>query len=531
MKTRQARIYSMISLGALCLAACSDECQKDTFFCDDAKLNQCVDGKWQVIRTCDEAALCNADAATCDCKDINGDDILDCTVRLMPENPLPELKELSELEGSCAEWKYPKHPVIEFPDLPEYGYETTIDIKKYNISNVYDVSKAEETTKGINQAIEDAYHAGYRRIIIPDGHYPIGYSPESNFTEGIRPLDGMALIMSDKVILQMIPTNTYDCNIINLRNRSHIYIEGGELIGEKYDHTMSEEDSTDEECNIITSYYSHHIFINKMKLRQSHGDGILIYDRAPSADKPQTSAHFILANSDFDDNFRQGISVVGVNGLRITHNKIHHTSGTSPQFGIDFEGVGRPNTNVIIDNNIFHDNVGGDIVNNDVYNLFVEYNTFSQGDMDRYIDNPFIPKAKSSYILYKNKFEKFTKSIGCGYAVCCSYGTDMDQPYPSFFVKNEVQGTRLMLTNRNKVCIKDNLVKEGMISATNLKEMRLLDNRVENYETGGIRYSFKDVYGKASGNIACNTPDGCIDVTELDAMKDNEAFGFNLHMW
>ncbi len=563
-------------------------CAENAWQCSDNKLEQCVSDAWKTQKTCENAALCNAKDKRCDecsgtettctkidgkdtitwcnngliekkecvsgcdgnacpddlcpndpnktapgvcgCgfedKDIDNDGKIDCPVKTIPDGILPDLP---DIEGTCAEWSYPKHPKIEFPDLPEYSYETTIDIKKYNISNVYDVSKAKETTQGFAKAIEDAKNAGYTRIVIPDGHYPIGYSPEENFTEGLYMQDGIALIMSDNVILQMIPTNTYDCNIINLRKRANIYIEGGVLIGEKSQHTLSESTTTDEECNGITSYYSNHILINKTKFKSAHGDGILIFDYKPDN---QVSNNFIIANCEFDDNFRQGISVVGVDGVRISNNEIHHTSGTDPQFGIDFEGAGRVNKNVIVDHNYFHDNVGGDVII-DSYNTFLEYNRFSVGDMEKYVDNPFIPRGKSSYIMYRNNFEKFTYSVGCGYSICCSYGTDMNQEFPSFFVENEITHTRLMLTNRNKVCIKDNVVHEGHLSASTITDLRLFDNRVEHYTPDAVYGSFsvQNVRGKASGNMRCSAPDACTEAAELNEMSDDKDLTTGANFW
>ncbi len=462
-------------------------------------------------------------------KDIDGDTIIDCPVKTIPDGILPDLP---DIQGACAEWPYPKHPKIEFPNLPEYSYQTTIDIAKYNISNHYDVNKAKETTIGLNQAIADAKAAGFTRIVIPDGHYPILVDFDHSNTSALNPPNDVAIIMGPNVILQQIPTQQYDCNIINLRKKANIYIEGGQLIGERYDHVKANE----EECNAITSYYSNHIMLNGLKIKAAHGDGILLFDKKGATDTP--SSDFIIANCEIDDVYRNGIAVVGVDGVRITNNEIHHTNGTAPQFGIDFESRGDTpeNTRAIVDHNDFHDNVAGDLII-DAYDTFIEYNRFSQGDMEKYIDNPFIIRNKGSYIAYRNNFEKFTRSTGCGYAVCCSYATQYDpnveQHYPSFFVENEITHTRLMLTRRNKVCVKSNIIHEGHLSASTIHQLRLMDNRVEHFTSNPVAgyYSFKDVYGTASGNMRCTAEDKCEEVTSLNEMTDDTAFSNGANYW
>ena len=267
-------------------------------------------------------------------KDIDDDGTIDCPVLVIPQKTLPKLE---DIPGKCAEWDYPEHHDIELPDLPKYGYEVTIDTEKYKISKVYDISKAEETTKGFTQALKDYKEAGYTRIVIPPGHYPIT-------TKGIQPPDYTAIIMSDDVILQIIPNQSWDCKAITVSQRSHIYIEGGTIVGDKYEHTPSKEGSSDEECNAINALRSHHIFINGVTIRSTHGDGIMIVDWTRLSAEPINS-NITIANCDIDDVFRNGIAIVGCDGIRITGNHIHHTKGTAPQFGIDFEATSASHPN------------------------------------------------------------------------------------------------------------------------------------------------------------------------------------------
>ncbi len=75
------------------------------------------------------------------------------------------------------------------------------------------------------------------------------------------------------------------------------------------------------------------------------------------------SRNVIIKNSESAFNRRQGISLVGVDGIEISNSKFHDIKGTAPQYGIDSEAQGfYPNNNLIIKNNHFYNNTGGDIV-------------------------------------------------------------------------------------------------------------------------------------------------------------------------
>jgi len=68
----------------------------------------------------------------------------------------------------------------------------------------------------------------------------------------------------------------------------------------------------------------------------------------------------------FDDNHRQGISVISVDGLTIRNSKFINTIGTAPQAGIDFEpnSAGQRLTNCVVEDSIFVNNEGDGV---DIY--------------------------------------------------------------------------------------------------------------------------------------------------------------------
>lgn len=101
------------------------------------------------------------------------------------------------------------------------------------------------------------------------------------------------------------------------------------------------------------------------------------------------SRNVIIKNSESAFNRRQGISIFGVDGIEISNSKFHDIKGTAPQFGIDSEAAGfYPNNNLIIKNNHFYNNTGGDIVFADGNTASITDNLF-ESKMGLYIWKAF----------------------------------------------------------------------------------------------------------------------------------------------
>ncbi len=533
---------------------------------------------------CVDSPVGKTEPGECGCsfadKDMDGDNKVDCPVRVIPKDALIPLE---DIPGTCAEWEYPKHPEIELPDLPEFGYEVTIDTEKYNISKVYDPDKATETTNGFNQAFKDYTKAGYTRIVVPPGHYPIN-------ANGISLVDHMALIMGDDVILQKNPINSGYCRLIS--PKSHTYIEGGKLIGDViglppkkpscskpskpnkksgetddeyngrlkvYEQELAAYEKWDDdwqawkdankhggdECNGMDVWHDH-VYINGVKIESVYGDGIMILDYS-KYDQPRVLEHVIVANSDIRAT-RNGIALVGTSKVRITNNHIHHTGGLSPACGIDMEpnGKSRNNQDNIIDHNYFEANNSGDIFLHSTNN-YIEYNTFDQGDRVCHNDNTVIVyPMETQFLFYRNKIKNLGFSVGCwgNYLFCPYFGIDYYipepeiQPTPNFFVENEiVPKTTLYITDADRLCLKDNIfrnadqtdVKNQVASIAKIRNLRLINNRVENFtaKKKKLFWLHGGVYGKASGNIACTSESEnkeCWEDTSLNEMTVDKRF-------
>ncbi|KRE97082.1 hypothetical protein ASG89_29945 [Paenibacillus sp. Soil766] len=113
------------------------------------------------------------------------------------------------------------------------------------------------------------------------------------------------------------------------------------------------------------------------------------------------SRNIIIKNSESAFNRRQGISIVGVDGIEISNSKFHDISGTAPQYGIDAEAQGFfPNNNLIIKNNHFYNNTGGDIVFADGNTASITDNLF-ESNLCLYIWKAF-PNTTITYNTFNN---------------------------------------------------------------------------------------------------------------------------------
>lgn len=101
------------------------------------------------------------------------------------------------------------------------------------------------------------------------------------------------------------------------------------------------------------------VLVEGLTLRDSGGDGIYI----DGGHRMQYSSNIRLRNVVCDNNYRQGISVIGVDGLLIEDSRFCNTWGTPPSSGIDIEPDAPTHRvkDVEVRNCVFEDNYGDGI--------------------------------------------------------------------------------------------------------------------------------------------------------------------------
>ena len=89
--------------------------------------------------------------------------------------------------------------------------------------------------------------------------------------------------------------------------------------------------------HVIGIYNGENIKIAGFTLRNSGGDGIEISGSSRKKDKNVYSKNVFIKNIICENNYRNGISIISVNGLTIDQCVIKKTHGTSPEAGLDIE--------------------------------------------------------------------------------------------------------------------------------------------------------------------------------------------------
>ena len=172
-----------------------------------------------------------------------------------------------------------------------------------------------------------------KNIIIRDGTYMIDASislkPQSN-----------TYIKLVNATLKAI-TNSLDAyQIFDIDDVNNVIIEGGVIEGERTTHTG--ETGQSGHCIHIHGW-SENITIKNAIIKDAWGDGIYI-NRARNVN---------TQNVICDNNRRQGVSVINIDGYHSLNDKFINTNGTAPESGIDIE----PNVNTNIVKNVVLENL------------------------------------------------------------------------------------------------------------------------------------------------------------------------------
>ncbi|MBS4205791.1 right-handed parallel beta-helix repeat-containing protein [Lederbergia citrea] len=355
-------------------------------------------------------------------------------------------------------------------EIKNPAYE--LELGRWNVSN--DGTNPQETTKGINSALQWAKENAYKSFIIPDGTYLIAKGTEQSDSEdSIYMVSDMDLMLSEKTILQKEANAFEGYSVLSLdKSVKNVTVKGGTFLGDRDHHDYSKKGTetagTHEWGYGISIIGAENVVIDGVKTEKFTGDGIFVggstitgssimetdlelgsiddmgrpvkakgkirtnnrditnfddpaykiyenihfwlpngiadgskvdvyyYRKDGSfikADKqiayfsgesliPKEADYFravfeaastkgvqvermtvaiakniTIKNSDIGYNRRQGISLVGSDGVQIVDNHIHHTNGTAPQSGIDVEPGFYPGKNTIIKGNRFTDNI------------------------------------------------------------------------------------------------------------------------------------------------------------------------------
>nr|MUH40686.1 right-handed parallel beta-helix repeat-containing protein [Zobellia laminariae] len=238
------------------------------------------------------------------------------------------------------------------------------------------------------------------------------------------------------------------------------------------------------------------VLIDNMIIRNTTGDGSLVLE----------ATDVTFTNNDIYNNRRQGISIVGGTRITITDNEIHHINGTSPQFGIDIEGAGRVDEDILIQNNYFHHNTGGDIVNTSGKNVYILDNILEQGEGNTYIDGPLVSWHKTHNVIARNTITMDTGSVNgrLGY-IQYSGGGDKGHNRATYVHDNVCNNCGMYMYKSSDADVRRNKFYGYFMAFSDFENVTMIDNLVTySEEFTNLRYCwsyrFKDATGTATGN-------------------------------
>lgn len=417
--------------------------------------------------------------------------------------------------GECA-WQPGERPTAQLP--PEHQNAYTIELEKWQIAN--DRTEPVKTRAGINQAITWAKSNGFDKVVVPPGTYLIGESTGDDYAAGIELEGDMTFELSAGAILEMVANSKWNYCVISVNGHSNITIRGGEVLGDRANHTYSG-GAHDEGHGICVWTSVDRILIEDMQLHELTGDGVLVVGAAAKDSEPEKpSSNITIRDNDIHHNRRQGVSLVGSRNVVIENNHIHHMEGTAPQFGIDIEGAGRTDRDVLIYQNNFHNNAGGDFVTSTGRNVWVEENTMTQCQVDDQgtwdPSRPCELKAQSDgpIVLWKetdnvviNNTVRMSMGTANGRWGLIGYATDgkptRDNPVGNYIAGNTFYDSGIHITQNARYFVSNNTVHDGLILGYQLACTRLEYNRIN--RTAGENYKLRNVAGLAQGNVLNRT--------------------------
>ena len=187
-------------------------------------------------------------------------------------------------------------------------------------------SDAQDITKELQQLLRTE-----REVVIPARETPY------QVAEPLSMSSNQTLVLQPGVVLETAPDTFHGRNdeFLSLENLENVRIHGygAEIRMRKKDYQDLERYSRSEWRHGIAMRDCKNVAVEGLTVRASGGDGLYIGTRKPDGFCSKVQ----IKECVFDDNHRQGISVISVEDLLVEHCILSNTCGTDPESGIDFE--------------------------------------------------------------------------------------------------------------------------------------------------------------------------------------------------
>jgi hypothetical protein len=204
-----------------------------------------------------------------------------------------------------------------------------------------------DDTASFNRAIE-SLGDNCKTLYVPEGEYNIDASVK------VKLKSNMSLVMSNNAKIKAIGNSSTGYDIIYLKEVNNVTITGGQIIGERYNHSGS----NGEWGMGIGVYDSNNITISGVTVSDCWGDGIYLGSDEEQNSLAASSKNITIKNCTLKNNRRNNLSIVCADYVTIDNCSFDNANGTEPGYGICIEtNVDKnPNEHITISNSIFNDN-------------------------------------------------------------------------------------------------------------------------------------------------------------------------------
>ena len=415
-------------------------------------------------------------------------------------------------EGEC-QWEPGERPTAALPD--EHTSEYVIELERWGITSGDGDPVANRA--GFNEAIAWATDNGHDHIVVPAGSYLVGEPLNDAYAGGIDLRGDMTFDLSEGAVIRMAPNDRWNYCVLNVDGGSNVRIHGGEIVGERAEHDYAGGGAHDEGHGICVWTGVDRVLVEDIELHELTGDGVLVLGTRGSDTEPERpTTNVTVRNAHIHHNRRQGVSIVGGQNVVVENNHIHHIQGTAPQFGVDIEGAGRTDRDILIHANTFDHNAGGDVVNASGHNVWIEANTMTQCqtdadgvydaalpcELERQVDGPIIHWKETDAVILNNAIRMSIRTVN-GFWGILGYtsadGPTRENPVGNYIAGNTLFDAGIHMAHNMRYLVSNNTIHNGLILGYRLDCTRLFDNRIN--RTASEHYKLRDVAGVADGNV------------------------------
>jgi len=291
-------------------------------------------------------------------------------------------------------------------------------------------SKAQATVNrvNLNRAIEQAQALGADTMEFGnmDAYFEVGWYRGNRLEQSrvsIRVPSNFHFKMGDETYLRVQPNDQPAYSLLNVYNTVNSKVSGGNLVGDRYEHTYAPVDhpAGHEFGSVIYVIGAHDAVIENVEAYHATGEGLLIHAesiRNPDGTLPlgiETTENLLVKGGIYRDNRRNNIAVVDADGVVFDDITVlragegirppggaDSAAGVQPWAAIDLEATrtaedGEINkiTDITIRNSLIRDNVRGLVVHTPT-NVLIEKNTF--------INDTVVSRASSDVTVQDNTF-------------------------------------------------------------------------------------------------------------------------------